>query len=687
MSLSESIDGRGLQPADAEPPRAPAAHVAASGRSAVPHDASTAGAAVTETEAIGLRRSAAGSEDELSRSQARAAARTYLSRKEVNLPPEVIELIVDSAAHPSELVDARIGSHTIGTGRLMVIEYEALTTALLPGVDNDRWLPDALYAADPRARAEGRTLAMPQPSQRHAVLEYPGDPEQIRESVDRSAKKAWDSNRQTLGAQSVVLPLTMVAATFRSDESRCAYELVAVDGNSRLVSAYAYSRLRVAPGEPVLGTSEVGLPLKPSALMAIPLSERIELGARFARAARELLEEPDTTPEARNTAAEVLSALTVPVRVIVGYQKDGDAQGRDDFRSAVRALLTHMNVGVKPFDAAARDAVMAEEIVTSLHQEGLVDPHMRDVLIGRENVDSGMQTLGLDPTLPDLRFALVIQQLTRSDAEFKALVLSEQGKKRGRMLKQRNGPVVDLGLRSYSARGPEATTSARTALTSGCLWAELVDEPWEVQNVNTDAEVDKLLAGADEDDDGSKDRLLLGVLGMVSLVMSGHLLAAAGSAEAITGTKIARTNVGGIIRALLGKSEGRQLLADSIKRSRADKPPRWWDSAKGELIERTWAGSDYNAHLRAAVRNGFGPKGEHEDGEKKSGAECEAEKLTTVQEKVREAYDELQDLLSFREANCTADPLPWTETEATFTLLRRLLEGLGGISEPDPEPR
>ncbi|MGI5430861.1 hypothetical protein [Streptomyces sp. CA-179760] len=255
-----------------------------------------------------------------------------------------------------------------------------------------------------------------------------------------------------------------------------------------------------------------------------------------------------------------------------------------------------------------------------------------------------------------------MQHLTYKSPRFNALVRSKLQTEGNLVLSRRNGPIVELGLRSYSASMP--TNSPRTALETICLWQDLVDNSWVVENIDTDTKVDELLGRADTGE--TQATLLLGALGMISLVMSGHLLAAAGSAEAHAGTTIARTSVGLITKGLLAQREGRLILADAIKRVRAGLPLRWWDTEKQELVEQKtdWRGSTYNAMLRSAVRHGWKAKAPGK--EKKTPAEQEADKLTVFQEQLSTAVDRLRDLFELREKNGTTDKLAWVEVEASF---------------------
>ncbi|WP_316782831.1 hypothetical protein [Streptomyces sasae] len=607
----------------------------------------------------------------------------------VHLPPDAIRRIVYGAVEPDQLENIRVERHRVETGWLMMISYRAYTTMISPAIENDRLLADAHYAADPHA-SESRTMAlsMPDAHDAHAVLVHKDGFTDIVETVDHSARSVLAGNRQEVGARIVERPLTLVPATFTGADGKAADDVTTVDGNCRLCSCQAC--ITVAEGwvDDSLPSKErhKQIPLRPSHLMRLSLEGRRELTRNVIRAAHQRLAKTKTGTAydrmARNQAASTLNAITVPVQAIVGYIDDDPERGMQRFPVAVRTLLMRMNVGVTPFSPGAKHAVSAEEIITGLHDEGLLSPTSdasawRDALIGRGSVAPAMEKLGLDPSLPDLRFALVVQQLTRKSPRFNALMRSKLSSTGNLTLGRRNGPVVELGLRSYSSR---ETKSARTALETICLWQDLVTQSWSVDNVNTDEEVDALLARAESGDISAS--LLLGTLGMIALVMSGYLLAPAGSAEAITGTTIDRSSVGDIIRKLLTRSAGRLLLADAIKRTRAGETPRWYDEDNDQLVlpPSDWKGSTYNAYLRGAVRHGFKleRRGMTND-------EREANALTKFQEGLVEADQRLRDLKDMRDKNGTTDRLRWTEVEASFNQIKGLERGLRRIAEDEPE--
>lgn len=617
-------------------------------------------------------------------------AHEYLEgHPDVHLPAEAIGRIVHGAVEPNELEGIRVERHRVETGWLMVINYRAYSTMVSLAIENDRLLADANYAADPHGGG-CKALAMPQAHNDHALLVHTDNFRDVRETVDRSSMSVLADNRQDVGARIVERPLMLVPATFTGEDGDPAYDVTAVDGNCRLSSCY--DCISVAHGwvdDSLTGKEREKLvPLRPSHLMRLSLDARRELTRKVIRTAHQRLAKAKTDSDydrrARNRAASTLNAITIPVQAIVGYIDDEPKRGMQRFPVAVRTLLMRMNVGVKPFKAEAKNAVSAEEIVIGLHDERLLGDGSdasawRDALIGRGDVAGAMKKLGLDPQLPDLRFALVVQQLTRKSARFNALMRSKLGNPGKLILSRRNGPVVELGLRSYSSGD---TKSARIALETGCLWQGLVDEAWSVENINTDEEVDKLLARAEAGD--TPATLLLGTLGMIAWVMSGRLLAAAGSAETITETTIDRGSVGDIIRKLLEKSAGRLLLADAIKKTRAGEDPRWYDENRKELVAppTDWKGSTYNAHLRGAVRHGFKEKLKQD-----TPAEREASALTWFQEGLVEADSRLRDLIDLREKNLTTQLIPYVDSEAAFNQIENLETDLRSISMSKPRTR
>lgn len=618
-----------------------------------------------------------------------ANAQEYLEEHpDVHLPTDAIRRIVYGAVEPNQLEGIRVERHRVETGWLMVINYRAYSTMVSLAIENDRLLADAQYAADPHVSGNRRALSMPRAHDTHALLVHTDDFENMVDTVDRSAVSVLADNRQDVGARIVERPLMLVPAAFTGEDGSPADDVTAVDGNCRLSSCHAC--ITVASGwvdDSLTGKErEKQIPLRPSHLMRLSLNARRELTRKVIRTAQQRLAKPRTGSDydlkARDRAASALNAITVPVQAIVGYRDDDPERGMQRFPVAVRTLLMRMNVGVKPFKKEAKNAVSAEEIITGLHDEKLLPAAdasaWRDVLIGRGNVAPAMENLGLDPQWPDLRFALVAQQLTRKSPRFNALVRSKLNIQGNLILARRNGPVVELGLRSYSSRD---TKSARTALETGCLWQDLVSETWSVENISTDEEVDRLLARADAGDIPAS--LLLGVLGMIALVMHGYLLAPAGSAEAITDTTIDRGPVGEIIHKLLTKAAGRLLLADAIKRTRGGEKPRWYDEDKDELVPKSdWKGSTYNAHLRSAVRHGFKLRRRGT-----TPAEREANALTFFQEGLGETDKRLRDLIELREKNVTTELIPWVDVEATFTQIEDVESDLRSISMPKPRTR
>ncbi|MFJ8434852.1 hypothetical protein ACIQ9P_26475 [Kitasatospora sp. NPDC094019] len=601
-----------------------------------------------------------------------------------------IERLTYLATDPQELEHSQVVKHRTPFGWLSMMNFRAYAPMLSPAAENDRLLADASYSADPNANRGRLALSMPAPHDRYATLVHSDAFEAVMEAVDRAAIAVQKDNPQDIGERIVESALTVVPATFTGFPGQPGEDYTAVDGNCRLNSC-----LVLLPVERGWLTGDARdhtrLRLLPSYLMRLPLVVRRELVRKIVKAATKRLAQLRTGTETdlreRNEAAIALNAITVPVQMIVGFEDDDPLRGMQRFPAAVRSVLVQMNVSPKKFSDGSQHAVMAEEIVTALHDEGLLDGEQpsaelatarRDVLIGRGQVPEAMGLLGLDG-LPDLRFARVVQEFTRRGSAFNHVVRSQLGKT-GLYLSYRNGPVVELGLRSYSASiEAKALDSIRKALDTGCLWQDLVDTEWTVENAATDDAIDGLRDRAHAGD--TQAALMLGVLGMVALVLTGHLRAAGGSAEETVGTTIARTSVGQIIKGLLETEPGREILADAVKRSRAGSPLRWWDSESKSLVElpSDWATSTFNAFLRQAVRHGF-----ISEAERNNPAAQEAARLTRFQEAVSTAKDRLMDLIDIRDENGTVDKIAWLEVEPTFAILAGITARLGKIAEPEP---
>lgn len=614
-------------------------------------------------------------------SQTTKSQRHLADLAQVKLSSELLERLTHIAVEPDALASVRPERHRVESGWLYSISTRVYSPLISIAVENDRLLADAQYAADPDGRKSRPALSMPEPHREHAALVHGDAFEDLMESVDRAAVKVRNENPQEVGERLVERPLMLVAALLRMPGGQGGTEFTAVDGNSRLVSCWA--KISVEQGWLDDGKSTAPTLPAPSDLMRLPLAKRRDLVRKIIKAAYRKLDEPRSSIEGRNKAAMALNALTVPVQIIVGYEDDDATLGMKRFPAAVRSLLLSMNVGVKPFGNGARNAVVAEEIVAGLYAEGhlgdlFTDPEAtRDVLLGRGRVAEAMSKLRLDPSLRDLRFAFVIQQFTRKDPEFTALMRTKL-QVPGAYIKYRNGPVVELALRSYSvSKEPREITSIRAALETQCLWQELVDHPWSLENLGSDEAIDTLHMRAGK---GEQEALAqLGVLGMIAMVTTGHLNAPRGSAEEIVGGKtISRGPVAQIVTKLLETEAGHALLADAVKRSRAGQPLRWWDAERRELVEQPdgWRGTTFDANLRYAVRHGFDVNGDVPNPAKQEGT-----RLTVFQQSVVTAKERLMDLIELREENGTVEKLAWVEVEAHLKILDRMKEKLLAITE------
>ncbi|MEV4435443.1 hypothetical protein [Streptomyces sp. NPDC049585] len=602
---------------------------------------------------------------------------------DVQISPAAVRRIAFGAVEPGLLEGTRLERHRVETGWLSIITYRAYTLLLSPAIENDRLLDEAHYAADPDTSGHQRVLSMPTAHDTDAALVYTDAMDDLLAAIDRASKRVRENNPQEVGRRIVERPLTAVPATFVNPGHHPDEDLNIVDGNSRWASCTAGIKVPASSINPT--TAKDPVQLLPSHLMRLPLAERRDLVREIVKNAhRDINASTGMSKAARNKrdqAAMLLNAMTVPVQVIVGYTDDNPDMGMRRFPVAVRSLLMRMNIGVKPFDVSSQNGVTAEEIVTALFDAGELGDNaqaVKDVLLGRADVTDSMKTLGLNPTFRDLRFTFVVQQLTRKEPRLNAIMAAKLDKRR-LYISHRSGPTVELGLRSYSSLPKETMASVRTALDTGCLWQSLADYEWTAENIDNDQAVDDLLERADNDDIPA--RLLLGVIAMVNLVTSGNLLAPGGSAEQIVGgIKVMRANVGAVIKTILDTREGRQVLADAIKRIRANRRPRWW--ADGHLVERDdWKGSDFNAHLRLAANHGFNPEGYQND---PTDTELEDKALTTFQASLTTAATNLDDLIDMRKKNGTTNELPWILVEPSFKQLNFMGKALARISEDEP---
>ncbi|MFD0381434.1 hypothetical protein ACFQ2B_00380 [Streptomyces stramineus] len=603
-------------------------------------------------------------------------------RDDVQISPAAVRRIAFGAVEPGLLEGARLERHRVETGWLNVITYRAYTLLLSPAIENDRLLDEAHYAADPDTSDHQRVLSMPTAHDTDATLVYADAMDDLLAAIDRASKRVRENNPQEVGRRIVERPLTAVPSTFLNPGHHPDDDLNIVDGNSRWASCTAGIKVPASSISPT--TAKDSVHLLPSHLMRLSLAERRDLVREIVKNAHRDINAATGMSKAtrtkRDQAAKLLNAMTVPVQVIVGYTDDNPDMGMRRFPVAVRSLLMRMNIGVKPFDASSQNGVTAEEIVTALFDAGELGDNaqaVRGVLLGRADVTDAMKTLGLNPAFRDLRFTFVVQQLTRKEPRLNAIMAAKLDKRRLHV-SHRSGPIVELGLRSYSSLPKETMASVRTALDTGCLWQALADHEWAVENIDNDQAVDNLLERADNDDIPA--RLLLGVIAMVTLVTSGYLLAPGGSAEQIVGgIKVMRTGVGTVIKTILDKRR-----AGRYSPTRSSGPGRPVPTMVGRrrLVERDdWKGSDFNAHLRLAANHGFNPEGYQND---PTDTELEDKALTTFQASLTTAATNLDDLIDMRKKNGTTNWLPWILVEPSFKQLNFMGKDLARISEDEP---
>jgi hypothetical protein len=647
----------------------------------------------------GLRNGANGSDLSVPPLKVAVAAASHFRKMreegQVHLDDGTIDQLARSAVFPAGLSDARIVPRSTPHGWLWVLPTRVFTTLLSPSYANDRLLADAIFDADPsRQGNEHRTqIAMPEVPGGEASLQFGEADDVLLDAADHNFNKVLVDNPQSVGADIVHMDLTVVASRRRSQhDAATGVELTVVDGNSRLASCYDRMDVpvRMLPAR-LRGSGQRTVRLRPSLLMNMTFEERRQLTRNLLKMFIQAHSEVGTSPAAvhrRNAAAMAINAFTVPAEVIVGYV-DQDRNDMSRFAPAVRSRLLKMNVEAKPLSDGSQDAVRAEEMVVELHSKDVISDTVRDILIGRSNVSGAMQELGLDPTLPDLRAALVFRELTRSEANRNKILRTKLGVAQ-MGLPQRVGPIVELTLRSYTAslRDPSAANpdarlnQTRSALRHTPIWRQLVTEPWEVTNVSTDQDVDNLTKAALEqvDNRGPESRLL-GVLGLMAVVTTGRLLAPGGSAEDLIKSRVDRGSLGHIVEKMLTTTWGVLMLGDAIKRSRAHQRLRIWDAAQGTLVDHDSTGSQFNARLRQMVL-------EHDTGgcpeptTTPDGAHEAA--LTNLYQSVSNVKAAMLKLQEVREGFGISEKLPFQATRGSLDALDAVRRNLEQITTAPP---
>lgn len=610
----------------------------------------------------------------------------------VNLNDDAITNICRAAVSPADILTTPITRHRVENGWLYTLTVRVFTTMINVAYTNDRTLEDATYDADPTSDASASTAQIPLPSSAgtEAVLRYSGDESTLLSAADRNAMLVLKDNPQNVGDRLVERPITLVV-TRRDGDPKLGngLELTAVDGNSRLASAF--NRLEVLPPSALPARfSEKGrrTALTPSTLMAMSSTERRKFtrdAAKLLTAQEQVTASSGAAQTRRDDFVRALNSMTAPAEIIVGFTDDTASHGQERFDSAVRALLMRMNVSVTPFKEGSRNAVIAEEVVGALYEASYLDEDDRDVLIGRSRVTAAMEGLKLDPTLPDLRAAVVTRELTYHLKDRNKIVRDRLGQP-SLYIRHRQGLVAELALRGYSAKlraeasvnGSSSVDQVRKAFASGPLWPELLTNDWVVKNVNSDAAIDELAASALSDgEDAHEDGLLLGVLGLYAMTTTGYLLAPGGSAEATAGGPIDRGPIGSIVRGMLEHQWGVELLADAVKRARAGLALRLWDD-DGSLVEAS-SRAVFNATLRRQLRSGSeADVPETPDNQQKSAVD----QLCTDVAAVR---DDMQLLAALRKEHGLQDRLAYADVEATLKTLTDVKDALLSISMSSPD--
>ncbi len=624
---------------------------------------------------------------------------------EIQLSDDHIDMLTKAAVDPKSLASIQLTRQRVDFGWFSILEVRLFT----PGVDvslaNDRWVADAIYAADPANKgtpgSHMTAVPMPESHSSLAALIYDSDVSILVSAAEANYRKVLEDNRQDVGRRLIEQPVTLTPTMINGHGAGVTKSAwTTADGNCRVSSGF--ERLEILPewlpaalvSKEPYSTMVPGTPftITPTVLMNMTPAEKRALTRKIAKRSEDRLKQPAKAEgdrgyaadlNQRNAAAAALNALTVPAKLIVGWNDDERPKvGMSRFATAVRSLLVQLNVEGKPLDAAARDGISAEEIVSDLRTAGLIDDDHFDILIGRSDITDAMTRLGLDPNLADLRAALVTQVLTRGDGSTRKVLGARLRPDRSLFPQHRDPAVVELALRSYSSSLGKDAKQIRTAMEAGCVWGALVNRPWPVYNVDTNKEVDKLAARAKKQLSGGPAQRLLGVLGLFALITTGNLLAPGGSAkDFVEGAQIARGRPALIVEALCKYSWGIDLLADAIKRSRAGKKTlRFIDPTTKKLINAPseWNGAAYNAHLRLAVHQGALPVVNI------PGSQTERAAWTKFAGSVVTAMADLETYRDERTANATVDRLPWVEVEATVDLLRRMAGWVPTIADPEP---
>lgn len=615
---------------------------------------------------------------------------------QIQLPDDLIDRVAKSAVYPTTIDGSTPNRLRTEHGWLLTLETRLLTPLVNVSVANDRWVADVVYAADPESTdSDLHAVPLPTSETDYASLNYNAATEELLEAANENFHRVLGINPQDVGRRLIEQPVTLVATHVGSSGAgEDAVELAAVDGNCRISSAF--SKIKISPD--VLPTHIRDKPelfekcLTPALLANLTLTERRTLARRLAKDAQARLAVAPVAALAhgyltdlreRNSAASTLNVLTIPARLIVGFIDDEPAYGMSRFASAVRDLLMQMNVEGKPLEESARHAIGAEEIVLALYDENIIDQNIRDVLLGRSDVAEPMKAIGLNHEFPDLRAAFVLQVFCGNSESFRT-VLKERLDKAKIYASDRSRPAVELAIRSYTASmAPEELKKARLALETGAIWPDLVNKPWEVVDIDSDEMVDILaMLARDQREEGDGPLLrLLGVLGMIALVTTGHLLAPRGSAEQIVGSPIDRGSIATIISKFLRFDWGITLLADAIKCARSGQPLRWINTKTGQLVEADadWGGADFDANLRLLAKR----EGLQEAVIPGSGKERLA--WTGVAEAVKTARDKVSDFGELRDHNGTTAKLPWHEVDGVQNNLTWMSRYISGLSELPPE--
>ncbi|MDP9164581.1 MAG: hypothetical protein M3O32_00670 [Actinomycetota bacterium] len=274
------------------------------------------------------------------------------------LTPESARVIARAASRPDDFrrrLAAPVELRVPG-GVLLVVESPVWAHAVVPYPTNPRELGERVYPLALRTPAppEQQLVEDPTPSTEEAaglVLSVNSRAQLVTRLRD---SENWLSHANPLdddiGGEGVLQPLTLVAMRVdHADGTPSTAMLAAADGSSRCSAAHR-----------LLGTDPADIPY---ALTDNDRAFRQAIGQVLRSAA------DDGWDELSNEEQRAFRVVSLPARVIVGYER---APGRSGaFDSAVRALIGLMHINPpRPYGAAVEHSAIADAVLDTLAAAG-----------------------------------------------------------------------------------------------------------------------------------------------------------------------------------------------------------------------------------------------------------------------------------------------------------------------------